>query len=216
MPPRAPRRHACSRRSPSRAALRVRAGAAVRDATPDGSMSAVLFRAGDFFGSGKGSWLDLVIAKDLQDGKTHVSRRAGRADGPGLFARPRTHLRRGRRRNSPTIANPARLRDACTLPAPRAPATDWVEAHRAPSHGNKGWLARRARELRTKFAVVAPDAAWGRALRADAGRRPRDALSLAHAARAGRTESSRRGSAKSRIPRFAHAVRFVPRPSWAC
>ncbi len=38
-------------------------------ATADGAMKAVVIRAGDFFGSGTGSWFDRVIAKDLQRGK---------------------------------------------------------------------------------------------------------------------------------------------------
>jgi hypothetical protein len=32
-------------------------------------MKAVVIRAGDFFGSGSGSWLDLVLAKDLRRGR---------------------------------------------------------------------------------------------------------------------------------------------------
>ncbi len=38
-------------------------------ATADGAMKAVVIRAGDFFGSGTGSWLDLVMVKDIQRGK---------------------------------------------------------------------------------------------------------------------------------------------------
>jgi nucleoside-diphosphate-sugar epimerase len=38
-------------------------------ATRDGAMRAVVLRAGDFFGSGAGSWLDLAIAKDLPKGR---------------------------------------------------------------------------------------------------------------------------------------------------
>lgn len=35
----------------------------------DGRLRATIIRAGDFFGGGTGSWLDLVIAKSLRDGK---------------------------------------------------------------------------------------------------------------------------------------------------
>jgi nucleoside-diphosphate-sugar epimerase len=49
--------------------LRVAAEQRIREATQDGRMKAVVIRAGDFFGSGCGYWLDLVIAKDLASGK---------------------------------------------------------------------------------------------------------------------------------------------------
>jgi nucleoside-diphosphate-sugar epimerase len=49
--------------------LRVASEERIRAATRDGAMKAVVIRAGDFFGSGSGSWLDLVIAKDLKAGK---------------------------------------------------------------------------------------------------------------------------------------------------
>ena len=39
------------------------------EATQDGRMRAVVLRAGDFFGSGTGSWLDQAIAKDLPQGR---------------------------------------------------------------------------------------------------------------------------------------------------
>jgi nucleoside-diphosphate-sugar epimerase len=38
-------------------------------ATQDGAMKAVVIRAGDFFGSGTGSWFDQLLAKDLRRGK---------------------------------------------------------------------------------------------------------------------------------------------------
>jgi nucleoside-diphosphate-sugar epimerase len=49
--------------------LRAASEQRIREATQDGRMKAVMIRAGDFFGSGSGSWLDLVIAKDLASGK---------------------------------------------------------------------------------------------------------------------------------------------------
>lgn len=48
-----------------RIALEQQLAAATRDAV----MKAVVIRAGDFFGSGTGSWFDRVLAKDLQRGK---------------------------------------------------------------------------------------------------------------------------------------------------
>ena len=38
-------------------------------ATHDGSLRAIVLRAGDFYGSGTGSWLDQAIAKDLPRGR---------------------------------------------------------------------------------------------------------------------------------------------------
>lgn len=55
--------------------LRVASERQVQQATLDGRMKAVLIRAGDFFGSGAGSWLDLVMAKELRRGRfTHPGR----------------------------------------------------------------------------------------------------------------------------------------------
>ena len=49
--------------------LRIESEQAIRAATADGGMRAVVIRAGDFFGSGTGSWLDQVLAKDLAKGR---------------------------------------------------------------------------------------------------------------------------------------------------
>jgi nucleoside-diphosphate-sugar epimerase len=49
--------------------MRIASEQQIREATKDGRMKAVVIRGGDFFGSGGGSWLDLVIAKDLSRGK---------------------------------------------------------------------------------------------------------------------------------------------------
>jgi nucleoside-diphosphate-sugar epimerase len=52
--------------------LRVAIERQILEATRDGAMKAVVIRAGDFFGGGTGTWLDLVMAKDLARGKfTH-------------------------------------------------------------------------------------------------------------------------------------------------
>ena len=52
--------------------LRVATERQILAATQDGAMKAVVIRAGDFFGGGRGTWLDLVMAKDLARGKfTH-------------------------------------------------------------------------------------------------------------------------------------------------
>lgn len=50
-------------------ALRVAAEARIREATQDGRMKAVVIRAGDFFGSGTGSWFDKALVKDIGSGK---------------------------------------------------------------------------------------------------------------------------------------------------
>jgi nucleoside-diphosphate-sugar epimerase len=49
--------------------MRVASEQQIRAATQDGGMKAVVIRGGDFFGSGTGSWLDLVMAKQLRQGK---------------------------------------------------------------------------------------------------------------------------------------------------
>ncbi|MEO8390990.1 MAG: NAD-dependent epimerase/dehydratase family protein [Polaromonas sp.] len=49
--------------------MRVRSEAMVRAATQDGRMKAVIIRGGDFFGSGTGSWFDLVMTKAVRNGK---------------------------------------------------------------------------------------------------------------------------------------------------
>lgn len=49
--------------------LRVALEQRLEQATRDGGLRAVVLRAGDFFGSGTGSWLDLAIAKDLPRGR---------------------------------------------------------------------------------------------------------------------------------------------------
>lgn len=55
----------------------------ILQATQDGKMKAVVIRGGDFFGSGAGSWLDLVMAKDLAAGKLTYP---GRLDVPTAWA----------------------------------------------------------------------------------------------------------------------------------
>jgi len=49
--------------------MRIASEQQIREATQGGRMKAVLIRSGDFFGSGTGSWFDLVMAKDLKRGK---------------------------------------------------------------------------------------------------------------------------------------------------
>lgn len=49
--------------------MRIHLEQRLQAATRDGAMRAVVLRAGDFFGSGSGSWLDLAIAKDLARGR---------------------------------------------------------------------------------------------------------------------------------------------------
>lgn len=49
--------------------MRVQLEQRLKAATQGGEMRAVVLRAGDFFGSGTGSWLDQAIAKDLPRGR---------------------------------------------------------------------------------------------------------------------------------------------------
>ena len=90
-------------------------------------LRSVVIRAGDFFGGGRGSWLDLVIVKSLAAAQAGLPRPAGRAARLGLPARPGARLRRrgGARR-------PAGLRRRCTSPATRSPARNcWRRVERA-------------------------------------------------------------------------------------
>ena len=48
--------------------MRIASERQIEVATQDGRMKAVVIRGGDFFGSGTGSWLDMVIAKSLRTG----------------------------------------------------------------------------------------------------------------------------------------------------
>ncbi|MDB5874225.1 MAG: NAD-dependent epimerase/dehydratase [Ramlibacter sp.] len=63
--------------------MRVASEQRIREATQDGAMKAVVFRSGDFFGSGAGSWFDLVMAKDLKSGKLTYP---GKLDVPTAWA----------------------------------------------------------------------------------------------------------------------------------
>ncbi|WP_298212968.1 NAD-dependent epimerase/dehydratase family protein [Acidovorax sp.] len=49
--------------------LRVQLEQRLQAAAQEGGLRAVVLRAGDFFGSGTGSWLDQAIAKDLHKGR---------------------------------------------------------------------------------------------------------------------------------------------------
>ncbi len=49
--------------------IRIAMEAELQTRADNGRLRSVVLRAGDFYGSGTGSWLDLVIAKDLRQGK---------------------------------------------------------------------------------------------------------------------------------------------------
>jgi len=49
--------------------IRIAMEQRLQAATLDGSLRAVVIRAGDFFGSGTGAWLDQAVAKDLARGR---------------------------------------------------------------------------------------------------------------------------------------------------
>jgi nucleoside-diphosphate-sugar epimerase len=63
--------------------MRIASEEQIREATRDGRMKAVVIRGGDFFGSGTGSWLDLVMAKGLKAGKLTYP---GKLDVPTAWA----------------------------------------------------------------------------------------------------------------------------------
>jgi len=49
--------------------MRIRIESMIERATQDGAMRAVVIRGGDFFGSGRGSWLDEVMVSGLRGGR---------------------------------------------------------------------------------------------------------------------------------------------------
>ena len=49
--------------------LRIAMEQRLRQAGEDGQLRSVVIRAGDFFGSGKGSWFDLAVTKNLRKGE---------------------------------------------------------------------------------------------------------------------------------------------------
>ncbi len=49
--------------------IRVAMEKRLRQASEDGQLRSVVIRAGDFFGSGKGSWFDLAVTKNLHKGE---------------------------------------------------------------------------------------------------------------------------------------------------
>lgn len=53
----------------TKARVRVALEQHLKDRAQQGGPRTIVIRAGDFFGAGSGSWLDLVLAKDLQRGK---------------------------------------------------------------------------------------------------------------------------------------------------
>ena len=53
----------------TKARVRVALEQHLKDRAQQGGPRTIVIRAGDFFGAGRGSWLDLVLAKDLQRGK---------------------------------------------------------------------------------------------------------------------------------------------------
>lgn len=57
------------RPSTDKGRLRVELEAELRARAAAGRLRAVVLRAGDFYGAGRGSWLDLAVAKSLADGK---------------------------------------------------------------------------------------------------------------------------------------------------
>lgn len=57
------------RPSTDKGRLRVELEGELRARAAAGRLRAVVLRAGDFYGAGRGSWLDLAVAKSLADGK---------------------------------------------------------------------------------------------------------------------------------------------------
>jgi nucleoside-diphosphate-sugar epimerase len=114
--------------------LRVASEQQVLAATRDGRMKAVVIRAGDFFGSGTGSWLDLVMAKDLRRGKFTYP---GALDVPTAWAylpdMARTFVRVAeQRRRLPAF-------ETLHFGGHRLTGQDWVDAVTAISR-EQGWL----------------------------------------------------------------------------
>lgn len=119
--------------------LRVECEQALEAATADGRMRAAVIRAGDFFGSGKGSMLDLVMARQLRRGRMQYP-------GPLDVATPWAYL--------PDLANAfvavaeARERlprfERLHFSGHQLSGADWAEALQEIAR-EQGWLAPSAR-----------------------------------------------------------------------
>ena len=115
MPPVLDETRRCSRPR-ARARMRVEIEQRIQEAC-DRGMRAIILRAGDFFGGGRGSWLDLVIAKDIgrsrltYPGPLDVDARMGLS--ARLRARPWCGSRSSARRSRPfeTFGFPGHARD---------------------------------------------------------------------------------------------------------
>ena len=159
--------------------MRVASEQQIREATQDGRMKAVVIRGGDFFGSGTGSWLDLVMAKGLRRGSFTYPGDVRRAHHLGLSCRtwPAASSRSAQQRHR--------------LPAFEMLHFGGYQPHRAglgrcsaqPIAREQGWVETRCAVARgIGFLDVH---ARGGPVHSDRGCAVRDALPVAHAVCAG-------------------------------
>lgn len=120
----------------SKGLMRIDSERMVRHATLDGAMKAVVIRAGDFFGSGRGSWLDLVMARGLRAGRFTYP---GPQDVPTAWA----YLPDLARSFVAVASRHAELPAFETLhfAGYRLTGRDWADAMRAVAV-EQGWIAR--------------------------------------------------------------------------
>ncbi|MFY3385805.1 NAD-dependent epimerase/dehydratase family protein [Paracidovorax sp. MALMAid1276] len=114
--------------------LRVQLEQRLQAATQDGGLRAVVLRAGDFFGSGSGSLLDLVLAKDLARGRVTLP-------GPADVATPWAYLPDLARALVRVAEQRHRLAafDTLHFAGHQATGQQWVQALAAVA-ATRGWL----------------------------------------------------------------------------
>jgi nucleoside-diphosphate-sugar epimerase len=179
--------------------IRIAMEQRLRAATQDGSLRAVVIRAGDFFGSGTGSWLDQAVAKDLAAWPRDLARPAG------CVATPWAYL--------PDLANTfvkvaqqrSRLDAFAQLHFAGHTVTgqQWVDALTSVAW-DQGWLpAERALRVQPHALAAAACGGPGGAHPCRAGR---DALPVAHAAPAAQPDLCALIGDEPRTP-FDDAVR---------
>lgn len=80
--------------STDKARIRIAMETRLEAASRDDGVQVIILRAGDFYGGPKGgTWLDMMILKDLKKGKVHLAGTVGPAPRLRLSARSRARLR---------------------------------------------------------------------------------------------------------------------------
>ncbi len=112
------------------------------EASKDGQLRSVVIRAGDFFGSGKGSWFDLAVTKNLRKGTLSYP---GAWDIPTAWAYLPDLARTFERIARCALAEPAAFQsfESFHFKGYSLTGSDWIAALE-PLAREQGWLASRA------------------------------------------------------------------------